>query len=174
MFHVKHLRTYKLHGAIEGEPGMALLGTLALVGVLALGAAAFGPALAAECAFVGVVEEALCTGLFFNLLCAHYGIAGEAIRKIGGTERSAVASGSIGETVHAAIPSDMPKRLRKASLLTALVFALCHLAQPWKLPIAFVFSLCMIRLYRATGTLAWPICAHAAFDMLWFGFAQLP
>lgn len=62
----------------------------------------------------------------------------------------------------------------KAALLTALVFALCHLAQPWKLPIAFAFSLGMVALYRRTGSLAWPMCAHTAFDLLWFGLVGLP
>lgn len=62
----------------------------------------------------------------------------------------------------------------KAPVVTALLFALCHLAMPWKLPIAFVFSLCMIALYRHTATLAWPICAHTAFDLLWFGALALP
>lgn len=64
--------------------------------------------------------------------------------------------------------------VRKAALFTALIFALCHLAQPWKLPIAFTFSLAMIALYRRTAALTWPMCAHAAFDLLWFGALGLP
>lgn len=64
--------------------------------------------------------------------------------------------------------------VRKAALFTALIFALCHLAQPWKLPIAFAFSLAMIALYRRTAALTWPMCAHAVFDLLWFGLVGLP
>lgn len=83
--------------------------------------------------------------------------------------------GMVEETIFTGlIFSNLRKHSRKAAAITALLFALCHLAMPWKVPIAFVFSLCMIWIYRRSRSLAWPICAHSVFDMLWFGLFMMP
>lgn len=157
MFHVKHSKTredaFALTNGKNGGPdkvlhvkhGMGLLGAYAFLTVVCLAAAAFGFGIAGEYALVGIVEECLCTGLLFGLLTRHFA---------NGTPRS----------------GSFPWR---AALLTALVFALCHLAQLWKLPLAFAFSLCMIWIYRRTGSLWWSVCAHTMFDICWFGLIGL-
>lgn len=66
---------------------------------------------------------------------------------------------------------------KKAMLLTAVLFAFCHMTYIGSLGLtlarvafAFPFSVCMLWLYRETGHLWVPVVAHAAFDgaLLWF------
>ncbi|WP_165062890.1 CPBP family intramembrane glutamic endopeptidase [Adlercreutzia sp. ZJ154] len=172
--------------------GMGPLGILALVAAFAFGAVFFGPALAVDCVLVGIVEESIFTGAVFAVLSKYF--TADAAREASETSTTNATSvanatgttNAIGTTnaTSAATVSrtkNTPTKTRlanasvaKSAATTALLFALCHLAQPWKLPIAFVFSLCMIWLYRRSGSIMWPVCAHTVFDMLWFGLFALP
>lgn len=176
-----------------------LLGIFAMVAVFCFGAAMVGPSLAADCTVTGVVEEVAFTGFLFPLLRYGFkvrmrrptihtvGVFGQETEMLDQKERTRLSQISL-TSMHLTAPSSLQTfpvsacplltdRCRAsaiAALVTALLFALCHMAQPWKAPFAFVFSLGMVGLYCRTKSIWWPICAHSAFDMCWFGLLGLP
>ena len=156
------------------------MGVLALIAVLCFGAAANGPSFAFDCALTGLGEELIFTWLLFP--CAVFLLATSRTCAEEHPEPSRAAPQTFPEArprrarmrCASGLRCAPPRTQLLGALATALIFALCHLAQPWKAPIAFAFSLGMIALYRRTGSIWWPICAHSAFDMLWFGALGLP